>query len=366
MVLSLRVFALIFFALAAIWSSRLSARAESALVLQAESMPIKTSGEICPQGNAWALKENGSISQPVVFTKGRYRLEVLARGKNVHEAWPVMQVKVDGIPFGDPITVDSDDWINYRVEGKLAAGTRDLSVELTNGEFDPENKEYRQLDIDQVSIDQLPNVGKRVPWKLTVVLIGPVDPVEQAETPVKEAVSFIEARTRLTFDVQYVVTYANYDYTPYHLGEDIDGDGVGDETAYLMMGWNMPAATLESLPVSSSYLFLYTMNGLRPLQAGSALGVKYGILKGGKPRPYSAVPTDQFWYSSESYQGFSSRAAQILTHEIINTIQGKIEAAPYNCSQLTAKWGLPAAQFESERLLKLGDACYEKLGSNSD
>src|SRR5262245_13935662 len=180
MVLSCRVFALIFFAIGATLANDVAAQADVAVVLQAESMPIKTSGEICPQGDAWALKENGSVSQPVVFTKGRYRLAVLARGNYVHEARQVMEIKVDGVPFGDPITVDSGDWTNYRVEGKLAAGTRDVSVELTNGDFDPESKEYRQLDIDQVSIDQLANVGKRVPWSLTVVLIGPVSPVQQA------------------------------------------------------------------------------------------------------------------------------------------------------------------------------------------
>jgi hypothetical protein len=133
----------------------------------------------------------------------------------------------------------------------------------------------------------------RVPWRLTVVLMGAIDSVQQAEIPVNEAIEFIEARTRFEFDVQYVTTYPTFDYTPYHVGPDSDGDGAGDEIAYLMMGWNIPQTTIDSLPVSSSYLFLYTMNGLRPLQAGSALGVKHGIMKGGKPRPDSSIPTDQ-------------------------------------------------------------------------
>jgi|GEM_PF-1432298 len=245
-----------------------------------------------------------------------------------------------------------------------------LTNSLTNSNF-RQPASYRIAKVDPVSInqgadDQSSSDHPSVPWRLTIVLMGPIDSVQQAEIPVKEAVSFIEARTRFVFDVQYVTTYPSFDYTPYYLGPDNDGDGRGDEVAYLMMGWNIPQTTIDSLPVSSSYVFLYTLNGLRPLQAGSALGVNYGIVKGGKARPYSSIPVDQPWYVNEPVDGFASHAAQILTHEIINTIQGKIEAPPYNCPQLSAKWGLPAGQFESERLLKLNDACYEKLGNNAD
>jgi hypothetical protein len=239
------------------------------------------------------------------------------------------------------------------------------------GYFHHQSNSYQMTEVDHASIGQVADDQSSpdhpsVPWHLTVVLMGPIDSVQQAEIPIKEAVSFIESRTRFVFDIQYVTTYPSFDYTPYHLGPDNDGDGQGDEVAYLMMGWNIPQSTIDSLPISSSYLFLYAMNGLRPLQAGSALGVEYGIVKGGKPRPYSTIPTDQPWYVNEPVDGFASHAAQILTHEIINTIQGKIEAPPYNCPQLSAKWGLPPAQFESERLLKLNDACYEVLGNNAD
>jgi hypothetical protein len=366
MVSKFRVIALIFLSLSALLMRPAMANDDVVVVLQAESMPTKTSGEISQGGTAWAIKENGSISQPVTFTKGKRRLEVLARGTYIRDAWPVMQLKVDGAAVGAPITVASCDWSIYAVEALLAAGTRSVSVELTNAYFDREANKYRLLEIDQVSSDQVSSDNVSVPWGLTVVLLGPMDPVQHAEIPVKEAISFIEARTRLVFDVQYVAGYPTYDYTPYRFGPDIDGDGAGDDVAYLMMGWNISTSVIDSLPVTSSYLFLHTMNGLRPLQAGSALGVDYGIWKGGKPRPYSSVPTDQWWYVNEPYGGFASRAAQILTHEIINTIQGRIEAAPYHCPQLTATWGLAPAQFESERLLKLNDACYEKLGNNPD
>ena len=59
-----------------------------------------------------------------------------------------------------------------------------------------------------------------------------------------------------------------------------------------------------------------------------------------------------------------SWAAQILTHEINNTIQAKIEAPPYRCKQLLATQGLPGDKYEGERLTKLTDQCYAKLGKN--
>ena len=206
----------------------------------------------------------------------------------------------------------------------------------------------------------------KVSWGLTVVLLDGVDRYQQAEIPIEEATAFIEARTRLVFDVKYVTDFSSHELTPYVVGDDWDGDGKGDERAYLMMAWNLPKSVIKSLPVSSSYLFLYKLNGYRPLQAGSAVGLDYGIRVGGKRRPYATVATDQWWYVNEPHEEFQSRAAQILTHEIINTIQGKIEAAPYRCQQLTATLGLPAPQYESERLLKLNNTCYAKLGRNAN
>src|SRR5262245_44069940 len=338
--------------------------AQQTLVLQAELMPIKSGGEISSDGNAVTISDRGSISQPVILEKGKYRREIKARGMGAQDSWPALQVKIDGVVFGGPVSVDSEDWRVYTVEGSVADLTAgNVAIALVNtGEQNGQS--HSRLEIDQVTIDQLapPDKNTSVPWKLTVVLVAPIDATAHVQIPLKQAIEFIESRTRLVFDVQYVMTYSGHNYTPYRFGKDLDGDGIGDEVAYLMMQWNMPKDVLDSLPVTSSYLFLVTMDGLRPLQAGSALGVDYGIWKGGKPRPYAAVPTDQWWYVNQPYEGFSSRAAQILTHELINTIQGKIEAAPYYCPTLTgeSKW---ATEYEAQRLLKLDDQCYEKLGA---
>jgi len=187
---------------------------------------------------------------------------------------------------------------------------------------------------------------------------------EQAEIPVKEAVAFIEARSRFVFTVKYVASNAKHGYTPYRIGEDKNRGKIPDDTAYAMMGWNIPKRAITTLPVSTSYLFLYKLKGKKPVQAGSALPLTFGLMKGGKPRPYATVPVDMWWYVNTPQQGFKSWAAQILTHEINNTIQAKIEAAPYKCKQLLATQGTPGNVYEAERLTKLTDKCYAKLGKN--
>lgn len=109
------------------------------------------------------------------------------------------------------------------------------------------------------------------------------------------------------------------------------------------------------------------MNGRRPRQAGSSLGIDprygYGTYKEGRYRPYSTAPTD-LWWVNQPHEGFQSRAAQIMTHEINNEIQAKIETDPYNCPPLLATDGAPAAQYEAERLTKLDEACCQRLGDN--
>lgn len=215
-----------------------------------------------------------------------------------------------------------------------------------------------------VSNAQTAGSGEKIPWTLTVVLLDGADQVNQAEIPVKEAVAFIEAHSRLAFTVKYVTSLAKHGYTPYRIGPDKNKDKIPDDTAYAMMGWNLPTAAIKALPVSTSYLFLYKLKGKKPVQAGSALPLTFGLMKGGKPRPYATVPVDMWWYVNTPNQGFKSWAAQILTHEINNTIQAKIEARPYKCGQLLATQGLPGDKYEGERLTKLTDKCYVKLGKN--
>jgi hypothetical protein len=72
------------------------------------------------------------------------------------------------------------------------------------------------------------------------------------------------------------------------------------------------------------------------------------------------------WFINEPNQGFKSCAAQILAHEIINTIQAKVEARPFRCGQLKGTPGVRGDIHETERLKSLTDRCYTKLGRNAD
>jgi hypothetical protein len=212
-----------------------------------------------------------------------------------------------------------------------------------------------------LSYGQVAPENRKIPWKLTVVIMDDIDQREAAEIPVQEAVQFIESHTRFTFEVEYVKAPGIHGYTPYKVRPDPKRKRV--DTVYAMMGWNVPKAVINRLPVSTSYLFLYKLFKRLPAQAGSALGLDFGLMKGGKPRTYATVPVDQWWYNNRPAQGFRHSAAQVLTHEIINTIQGKLEARPYRCGLLSGV-SKAANKYEAERLAMITDVCYSRLGDN--
>ena len=131
----------------------------------------------------------------------------------------------------------------------------------------------------------------------------------------------------------------------------------------LLNSRDVDESVLNDLPDSSStYLMLYKANGLKPLQAGSTYSVKDGISKGGTNKSYATVPLDPWWYNNEPYEGFSSRAAQILTHELINTIVSRAEVAPLNCKSIAANNGAGnATKNELVRLKAFDQDCYKRI-----
>lgn len=249
--------------------------------------------------------------------------------------------------------------MNYIVNSKLLSAVGSVALAIVFGHAtllaqsaDP------PVRTDTVTRSAASDPAPKIPWKLTVVVLDGADRVEKAEIPIREAVAFIEQRSRFVFEVDFVESTVQHGYTPYPMPRV---KGKKREFAYAMMGWNLPRRFVRNLPVSTSYIFLYKMNGRRPAQAGSALGLDFGLIIGGRPRPYATVPTDMHWYVNTPNQGFKSWAAQILAHEIINTIQAKLEARPYRCGQLTGTPGVPGNQHESERLTGISEKCYGRI-----
>ena len=70
-------------------------------------------------------------------------------------------------------------------------------------------------------------------------------------------------------------------------------------------------------------MLLWDTAGNPPLQAGGTWGVSEGVFKGGLSRPYITIPVDPWWFNNEPFEGFSSRAAQIMTQGKIGKDRGR-------------------------------------------
>ncbi len=190
-------------------------------------------------------------------------------------------------------------------------------------------------------------------WNLHVLVLDKIDRKEKADIPLEEAIKFIEQRSRFKFKYEVTQYSGFHGYTKYNCDNS--------EECVVVNYSDISSSRINALPVADSYLFLWNAGKNIPLHAGSTWWVEYGILKEGIKRPYATVPADPWWYNNEPYEGFNSRAAQILAHELINTISAKIEVEPYNCEPLVGTDGDPATKHEGDRLAKLNEECYRKI-----
>ncbi len=193
----------------------------------------------------------------------------------------------------------------------------------------------------------------RIAWKLHVVILDGADRTYKADIPLKEAVAFIEKFSK--FRVELTVVESGLPHSTFSY---LDNNGT---PVYQMLRDQIHPKIIANLPVAHSYLFLYKLYGNPPAQAGSTMGVADGIPVGGKSRPYATVCTDVWWYNNEPAGGFNSRAASILAHEIINTINCVTEVAPYYCPPLIGENSPDPYITEGNRLKVMGDACYKQL-----
>ncbi|MGE5301883.1 MAG: hypothetical protein ACM3TN_01060 [Alphaproteobacteria bacterium] len=195
---------------------------------------------------------------------------------------------------------------------------------------------------------------KSIRWTATAILLDGIDTREKYSIPVKEAVNFISSNSRFKVRFSGEVFDLPHTYTFYDCY-------AGPQQCVLVNKWDVDPFIWESVPMRDFYMVLWDTAGNPPLLAGGTWGVADGVYKGGLNRPYITIPVDPWWYNNEPYEGFNSRAAQIMTHEIINAISAKLEVEPYNCLPLSPDPGITyASDYEASRLAKLTDDCYRK------
>ena len=195
---------------------------------------------------------------------------------------------------------------------------------------------------------------KNIQWKAEAILLDGINTREKYSIPVKEAARFISSNSRFKVTFSDEVFDNPHTYTFYDCY-------AGLQKCVVVNKGDIDPSIWESVPTLDFYMLLWDTAGNPPLQAGSTWGVSEGVQKGGLNRPYITIPVDPWWYNNEPFEGFSSRAAQIMTHEIINAINAKLEVEPYNCSPLVADPGITyASDYEASRLSKLTDDCYLK------
>ena len=208
--------------------------------------------------------------------------------------------------------------------------------------------------LSPVCVKAVERLPKNIRWKATAILFDGIDKREKYSIPIKEAVDFISSYSRFKVKFSRKVTDSPHTYTFYDCAE-------GLQACVLVNQWDIEQVVWDSVPTRDFYMLLWDTAGNPPLLAGGTWGVADGVYKGGLNRPYITIPVDPWWYNNEPFEGFSTRAAQIMTHEIINAINAKLEVEPYNCSPLVADPGITSASaYEASRLSKLTDDCYLK------
>ena len=129
-----------------------AADAAFSATLEAETMPIKTTGG--PVTGGWNIWSNGYVEGTVAFpADGEYTLQVMARGTPVASSWPLMEVRIDG-QWVATIQVTTKDWAPYAVRSSISAGSRRIAVAFTNDAYAP--PEDRNLYVDKVNVESFP------------------------------------------------------------------------------------------------------------------------------------------------------------------------------------------------------------------
>lgn len=190
-------------------------------------------------------------------------------------------------------------------------------------------------------------------WHVEVLVLDAVSIDDKIWPALDESAEFIKKFSK------FKVSYGISEYTGPHTYSHYDCSE-GPLACVVVSQYDIPQDVLMSMPGADAYLFIWKAYDQPPLHAGSTFPPEYGIERGGVKIPYSSVAADPWWYTGDPFEGFNRRDAQIITHEMIHTINGVLHAT-YDCDLMSDTPGLPAYEYESGRLQSISRDCYLKL-----
>ena len=189
---------------------------------------------------------------------------------------------------------------------------------------------------------------------LKVVVLDGINVGENIDTQVREAVTFVNKFYGVKINYSIVISPSTHGFTKY--------DGCENNTTssctVVVNQQDLATSTRQLLKDADIYALYWKSFPYSPLQAGSTWGPSMGIVDNKGSHPYTTIPVDIWWYLDDSQIGFSTRGAQILTHELVNSLYTLAEAKPTLCKNIpTTDTNLDSYKFESVRLKSLYNTC---------
>jgi|GEM_PF-2494563 len=128
------------------------------VTLEAESMPIKTTGSARPPG--WGLWNNGQLAQTVNFPRtDSYRFILRAYGSIAAGEWSKAELRIDQVTRA-VITVNTPTYAEFTATFNVTAGARQVAIAFVNDLYSP--PEDRNLWVDWLKIQAGPGDGPPV------------------------------------------------------------------------------------------------------------------------------------------------------------------------------------------------------------
>ncbi len=128
------------------------------LLLEAETMSIKTTGQADPAVNptTWLMTESGDIAENVNFPETKeYNFILTAKGTEIEGEWPTVEVRIDQQTKAT-VTVNSAVYKRLIMRFEVPAGMHEVALAYVNGSTQPPGT--RQLSLDSLHISDLPYV----------------------------------------------------------------------------------------------------------------------------------------------------------------------------------------------------------------